>query len=200
MTVPNYFASWGNVANEVVRGHAQVHRIDAARIAPRGAHALWHPFFMSSASERPIIAHCPNETPLCTCSVPTNTPLQKGTHTQKWKAPRQQTSKTPSSALSTGGRRGGDRRGSPHPSRLSGPSVQSVSHLKRERDALGAERRFSSMVAKLPRKSAALNGGRPFFFLDSRPCPSRSCRCWFQNTSTCMGREALDSGASPPYM
>lgn len=135
------------------------------------------PFFMTSASEQAIIAHCANETPfvylLCT-----------RTHTQRWRAPGQSSgsgaSKIPPGAPPTGGRRGGGRRGSPHPSRLPGPSVHAVSQLKRARGALGAERRFSTMVAMLPRKNAVLNGGRPFFFLDSRPCPSRSCRCWFQ--------------------
>lgn len=127
---------------------------------------------MTSASERSISPHRTNETPLCTCYVSTNTPLQVGRHTQ-WKAPSQisgsRASMTPPSALSTGGRRGVGRRAPPHPFMFSGPSLQSVSQLKRERDALGAERRFSSMVASLPRKSAVLKGGRPFCFWTQDP-------------------------------
>lgn len=188
-----------------MQGHAQVHRVDAVRIAPRGAHALEHPLFMTSASERPISPHHTNEIPLSTCSVSTNTPLQARRRTQRWKAPRQlsgsQASTTPSSALSTGGRRGVGRRPPPHPSMFSGPSLQSVSQLKRERDALGAERRFSSMVPMLPRKSAVLKGGRPFCFWTQDPPHLDNSTVGFNTPVRVWGeKHSTDSGVSPPYM
>lgn len=188
-----------------MRGHAQVHRVDAARTASRGTHALEHPLFMTSASERPISPHRTNETPLCTCYVSTNTPLQVGRHKQRWKAPSQlsgsRASTTPPSALSTGGRRGVGRRAPPHPSMFSGPSLQSVSQLKRERDALGAERRFSSMVDLPPRKSAVLKGGRPFCFWTQDPPLLDHSTVGFKTPVRVWGeKHSTDSGVSPPCM